>query len=100
MLQFTLSLLGLSQEQCGRPCTCMDVRFSYPYIYNATLDYTMVEINFKTTVTVRENHLEYDIGNLFSEIGGYTGLLLGVSVLDLSKVLMYFLQKIRAQTPN
>ena len=68
----------------------MEVKYGYPFIYKAQNNSSgSITLYFKKFITLRESHLRYEAGNLFAEIGGYTGLLLGVSVLDFSKIVGY-----------
>mgnify|MGYP002043244548 FL=1 len=41
---------------------------------------------FKSQINVRKNVVSYDEVNLLAEIGGYIGLLLGFSLLDIAKL--------------
>ena len=85
-------------QQCAHACTYMDITFGYPFIYEIASDaVSSITLYFKTSVALRENHIAYDVASLFAEIGGYSGLLLGVSVFDvLAKPLNFLSQKIKA----
>ena len=72
----------------------MDVTFGYPSIYDGG-DNSMT-MYFKASVPVRKNHLAYTKTTLFAEIGGYTGLLLGFSLLDFTKVVNFFVDGMRS----
>ena len=84
------------ERQCPKACTSLEVSYGYPFIYEAKKDSSgFITLYFKTTIAVRESHLKYESATLFAEIGGYTGLLLGVSVFDFSKIFSYFCEKIQ-----
>ena len=63
----------------------MDISFGYPSIYESG-DKSLT-MYFKASIPVRESHLAYPQSTLFAEIGGYTGLLLGMSAIHLSRFL-------------
>ena len=87
---------GDSVNGCPRACDYMDISFGYPSIYDVTnTSASSLTLYFKTSIAVRKSHLTYPRSSLFAEIGGYTGLLLGVSLLDVTKVVQFFLDKIR-----
>lgn len=82
-------------KQCSRACTNLEVSFGYPFIYEAKKNSSgFITLWFKTSIAVRESQLKYDGASLFAEIGGYTGLLLGVSVFDFAKIFNYCLERI------
>ena len=86
------------KQNCSAACTVMEVKFGYPFIYKAESNSSSsITLYFKKYITLRESHLRYEAGNLFAEIGGYTGLLLGVSVLDISKIIGYCWERIQAK---
>ena len=73
----------------------MDISFGYPSIYDAAGDKSLT-MYFKASIPVRESHLAYPQSTLFAEIGGYTGLLLGFSLLDFTKVVNFFADRMRS----
>ena len=90
MFSWTLRLGFVSEEismKCSKACTYLDITYGYPFIYDVTDGSTpFITLYFKTSVAVRESHLAYDLTSLFAEIGGYTGLLLGISIADFTKM--------------
>ena len=87
------------KETCSAACTVMEVKYGYPFIYEAKKNSSgSITLYFKKLITIRESHLKYEAGSLFAEIGGYTGLLLGVSVLDISKIIGYCWDRIKTCT--
>ena len=85
---------GDTVDGCQRACNHMDISFGYPSIYDSG-DKSLT-MYFKATVPVRESHLAYPQSTLFAEIGGYTGLLLGFSLLDFTKVVNFFVDRMRS----
>ena len=71
----------------------MDINFGYPIIDTTNIDEAYVKLYFKMAVNIQRNILAYSTLSFLAEVGGYIGLLLGFSLLDLSKV-------IKNLTPN
>ena len=71
----------------------MSITFGFPIydVYNSKQG--RVKIYFKSQVNVRKNVVSYDEVNLLAEIGGYIGLLLGFSLLDLAKLFRGLLER-------
>jgi hypothetical protein len=80
---------------CYRACTYLQVSYGQPFYYTRENGSTpLLTLYFETSVALRKGHLEYDGTSLFAEIGGYTGLLLGVSLLDFAKMFRFVYDKI------
>ena len=80
----------LSKEaigSCGIPCSIMDINFGYPIIDTTNIDEAYIKLYFKMAVQIHKNILAYSTLSFLAEVGGYIGLLLGFSLLDLSKVI-------------
>lgn len=93
------SISGVSSDEVGikclKACTNLDIIYAYPFIYEAkTISDNYITLYFKTSVVVRKSHLEYDLTSLFEEIGGYTGLLLGVSIADFTKIFKFIYERL------
>ena len=83
-------------RECSKACTIIEVTYGYPFVYDAKKDSSgSITLFFKTLISVQESHLKYEAATLFAEIGGYTGLLLGVSVFDFSKIFSYCWERIK-----
>ena len=83
-------------KQCSKACTSLDVSYGYPFIYQAKDgSESFITFYFKTSVAVRESRPAYDVASLFAEIGGYTGLLIGVSVFDFARMLKMVSEKLQ-----
>ena len=67
----------------------MDINFGYPIIDTTNIDEAYVKLYFKMAVQIHKNILAYSTLSFLAEVGGYIGLLLGFSLLDLSKVIKY-----------
>ena len=82
----TMRALG----NCGIPCSIMDINFGYPIIDTTEEEYGYVKLYFKMAVNVQRSILAYSTLSFLAEVGGYIGLLLGFSLLDLSKLVHNF----------
>ena len=80
---------------CGIPCSIMDINFGYPIIDTTNIDEAYVKLYFKMAVNIHRNILAYSTLSFLAEVGGYIGLLLGFSLLDLSKVIKNLTPKIK-----
>ena len=74
---------------CSMPCATMGVSFS-PMNYGNTNLYTdeaYVKMYLLSVVKVQTSYWSYPIISLLAEVGGYLGLLLGMSLLDITKII-------------
>ena len=77
------------------PCATMDIFLGLPFISNTgSSDEAYLKIYLKTSVKVKSTVLDYDYLTLIAELGGYTGLLLGISLVDISIRINSFLVKL------
>ena len=76
------------EYDCLNPCSTMSFTFGFP-VFADHFDENIGEAKFyfKSQITVRSNVLVYEETQLLAEIGGYIGLILGFSLLDLGKFL-------------
>ena len=86
------------------PCTRMDVSLGMPHVSHDAAapqgsvpyqgygsdDTAFVLFYFKPTIKVKRTVLEYDYLTLVAEIGGYVGLLIGVSLAESSIAIISF----------
>ena len=49
-------------------------------------DEGLIKLYFKSQINVRKSMLSYDFAAFVADIGGYLGLLLGISLLDATRV--------------
>ena len=75
-------------EDCPLPCSTMNVILGFPkYDKVYSSENARAKIYFKRRVTEKKNVVPYDWVSFLAEIGGYMGLLLGWSMLDLTMVI-------------
>ena len=74
-------------EVCKLPCSSMSIYLGFPIISDNNPDRAYVKLYFKDNINVRRNMRAYSEISLFAELGGYVGLLLGFSLLDLKKII-------------
>lgn len=70
---------GLSLQ----PCASMDVFLGLPFTSENIDNEAYLKIYLKTSVKVKNTVWDFDKLSAIGEFGGYTGLLLGVSLLDI-----------------
>ena len=89
--------LDIESSQLGNmPCARMDIFLGMPYISNNSevenphpymgyglRDKAFVLLYFKTDVKVKRTVYDYDFLTLVGELGGYVGLLIGISLAEL-----------------
>ena len=88
------------------PCVKTVTYFGFPFLtIDETIDYAYAKLYFKNIVKVTEDFVSYDllrwlkyfeaqlkcVFSMIAEIGGYSGLLIGFSMMDLVVILKYFL---------
>ena len=74
---------GLSQIS-KQPCATMDIFLGLPFTSSHSNDEeAYFKIYLKTAVKVKKTVLDYDYLTMIGEFGGYTGLLLGISLVDI-----------------
>ena len=76
------------EYDCMRPCSTMSITFGFPvYAIHSKSQIGEAKFYFKSQIIVKKNVLVYKETQLLAEIGGYIGLILGFSLLDLGKLL-------------
>ena len=84
---------------CKKPCASMGIYFGAPiWAPNGyDEDKAYVKLYFKTDINVRRSQLAYTSISLFGELGGYVGLLLGISLMDITnlmeRIMLYLKRK-------
>ena len=73
---------------CPMPCEKMKVNFAgYDSIdHNGVANEAYVKFYIKDQIQVKKSHLSYSKVSLLAEVGGYVGLLLGVSLMDIASL--------------
>ena len=79
---------------CNFPCSNIEVFTGLPFMGESD-DLGILKIYMKSTTKVKQIVLDYTMGTMIAEIGGYTGLLLGISLVNLTQVIDKFTQKYR-----
>ena len=75
------------------PCSTMDIFLGLPFDGKQDNGESYVKMYVKSTVKVKKTVLDYTWLSMLAEIGGYTGLLLGVSVVNVTGPIDKFLHK-------
>lgn len=70
-------------EECKNPCTSMEIISNLKMMKNTTLTKSRVKLIFTRKLQVHEEKLVKSELSLIAELGGYLGMTLGVSLLDL-----------------
>ena len=78
------------------PCARYDVSLGMPHIRNTTADDTnsdkaFLKLYFKTNIKQKSTVIYYDSTTFAAEIGGYVGMFLGISLIDITIILNSFL---------
>lgn len=59
----------------------------------------IADMTFHSNIEVAKSQLAYTQGSLVADIGGYLGLLLGVSLMDITRVANYLCMKLFTKLP-
>ena len=81
------------KSYCQMPCASMEVTFPSITEDVGSPDEAYVKLYLLTVVKVQTSYWSYSIISLLAEVGGYLGLLLGMSLLDITKVIDWFCLK-------
>ena len=72
----------------NKPCSGVDLFLGVPFVnHNRSDDEAFIRIYIKLDIKVKSLILYYDWTTLLAEVGGYIGLFLGVSLIDLTMML-------------
>ena len=79
---------------CPMPCEKMKVSFAgHDSIdHNGNENEAYVKFYIKDQIQVKKSHLSYSEVSLLAEVGGYVGLLLGVSLMDIASLFHKFFE--------
>ena len=72
----------------------MEVFLGLPFYGSNDADKGYMKLYIKSTIKVKKTVLDYTFLSMVAEIGGYTGLLLGISVVNLTKLFEKLIFKI------
>ena len=82
------------QNDCNKPCKSIVVSIGGKnYNYDESKNFGSVTFYFSMTSTKTLEHYLYTFTNLFAEVGGYLGLLLGYSCLDFAATMRRVVKK-------
>ena len=80
-------------EICKRPCETTDIRLNPTIQIHSPFAKSLVLV-FKNTIKVTEEYLLQNELSLFGNIGGYLGLCVGLSILNLRDLFGYLLGRL------
>ena len=78
---------------CDSPCAGMDVYLGLPFISSTNDTWAYIKIYLKSTVKTKSTVLDYCPLQLLAEVGGYVGLLLGISVVNIATMFNSYLMR-------
>ena len=77
------SFYSSHETPLDKPCAEMEIFLGFPLVNNDQAKHeAYIKIYIKSHVKVKSVILYYDITSLIADVGGYVGMLLGVSVVD------------------
>ena len=83
---WTASLYSGHEPPMDKPCSEMEIFLGFPLVNNGqgAENEAYIKIYIKSNIKVKSVILYYDITSLVADIGGYIGMLLGLSLVDLT----------------
>ena len=93
-------VLKSAVEECGKSCIGSVITFGFPNERKINVAFeedrnrhnkTFAHFKIFPTTQIQKSIYSYNFISMIAEIGGYTGLLLGISVLDISRILNNYL---------
>ena len=87
MLAFKKSSSNIIKGSCMLPCASMDIFFGVLFDGIRNDGKSFLRIYLKNNVKFQQTVYDYTLLSLLAEIGGYTGLLLGISVANITTLL-------------
>jgi hypothetical protein len=83
----------LRDTYCSKPCATMSIQFGQLINDNNMNNEGLVRMYYNSDIQIQQSIMAYSVLSLLAEVGGYVGLLLGVSFLDIAKILERLLFK-------
>ena len=81
--QFSDACAAGPQTTEHKPCTGVNVYLGLPFVDKENLDHeASIRIYTKPEVKVKSIIMYYDITSLVADLGGYMGMLMGISMID------------------
>ena len=75
----------MSQIQNYKPCAWIDVTLGMPHVsQDHQKEGAFIRLYFKSHLKIKSIISYYDFSSLIADVGGYTGMLLGISLIDLT----------------
>ena len=88
MFVFEKSFINSTTRTCMSPCVSMDIIFGVLFDDGIRKDgKSFLRIYLKSNVKFQQTIYDYTLLSLFAEIGGYSGLFLGISIAKFTTVL-------------
>ena len=78
-------------EICPLDCSSMTILFSISDKTDGNKDEAHAKIYFKNHIKFSKSFIGYTEISLMAELGGYMGLLLGISLMDISSIMNYII---------
>ena len=88
-------LSGMQRLLCQKPCSFMTVFVGFPFPESRIDGLAKTIMNLKSTTRVKKTVLNYGSLSMLAEIGGYSGLLLGVSLVNVNGIVHFMAKKIK-----
>ena len=86
-------------EICPLDCSSMTILFSISDQTNGNDNEAYAKIYFKNHIKVSKSFIGYTEISLMAELGGYIGLLLGISLMDISSIANYIINYCYKKAP-
>ena len=97
MSAFKKSMHSTETIACEAPCSTMDISYGVLFSDGTRTDgKSSIRFYLKSNVEFKQTIYDYTLLSLLADIGGYTGILLGVSVANVSTIF----EKIRQYVIN
>ena len=84
---------GGQSTLCDSPCRTMDMYIGLPIVTTDIENKAYIRIYLKSTLKVKKTVFNYDATTLLAELGGYLGMLLGISIANTTILINEFLVK-------
>ena len=97
----TLRNLTKANQLCPKPCQQYTISFtSYKEMSSKYFNGAMLLIQFPKYIRVSRSYYSYTLLELLAEVGGYVGLFLGVSIIQISGLLRILITKLDKHVKN
>ena len=69
------------RELCPKPCSAFEIYSGMPFFSKTGSELSQLKMYLRTSTKINKIHPDYTAREMVADIGGYTGLLLGVSLV-------------------